>query len=126
MDGNGGLEEGKGSRAFGLVLAVLFALVGRKHGYGWFYASGLVAAVALLKPALLGPIERRWMRLAEAIGRVNTFIILVVVYYLLLTPVALVLRLLGDDALDVRGPKRGSYWRPHKTGDDLTAYERQY
>ena len=60
------------------------------------------------------------------IGFVVSFVLLAVFYFLLLTPVALVFRLIGRDALrrrfDAAAP---SYWVPHKTNQDLQRYFHQ-
>ncbi|HEU4749107.1 MAG TPA: hypothetical protein VFS56_11440, partial [Gemmatimonadaceae bacterium] len=46
----------------------------------------------LLIPGRLGPVRRAWMRLGEGIGRITTPVILAIVYYAVVTPVALVRR----------------------------------
>lgn len=56
---------------------------------------GLVVP-GLAAPAVLRPVERRWMRFAEVLGRVNARIILSVFWVVVMTPVGLVRRLFGD------------------------------
>jgi hypothetical protein len=45
---------------------------------------------------VLGPVEKAWMRFAEVLGRINTRIILTVLYCLVMTPVGLLRRWLAD------------------------------
>ena len=81
---------------------------------------------ALLAPAPLRPLYRRWMRLAEALGWLNTRIILILVYYLVVTPIGLVLRLLRRSPLAMN-ERHGSFWaRPerHSWGDKH--FEKQF
>lgn len=50
------------------------------------------------------------MRFAQALGWVNTRIILSLVYFLIFTPIALFFRLIGKDPMDRSFEKRDSYW----------------
>ncbi len=123
----------KDLRIFGLVLGALLAFLGWRLKAKWHvsFASALwvlgaaSAAAALAAPAALEPVERRWLVVARAVGKVNTFVMLLIVYYLVLTPFALVRRLWAGDPLErAWGP--GSYWKKRTSGEDLTSYERQF
>ena len=51
---------------------------------------------------VLGPVEKVWMKVAEALGFVSTRVILTVAFYLIIVPVGLVIRLLGRDLLSLK------------------------
>ncbi|MGI8783349.1 MAG: SxtJ family membrane protein [Acidobacteriota bacterium] len=95
-------------RKFGLVVGALFCVIGlwpllwRGHPPRWWaVAPGLALAIAgLLAPMVLGPLYRVWMGLAQVLGWINTRIVLGLVYFALITPTAMVLRLLGKDPLN--------------------------
>ncbi len=70
----------------------------------------LLAAVA---PALLAGPHRAWMRLARVLGAVNGFLFLSLLFFLVLTPLGVVLRLFGRDELKRRGPAPASMWEPY-------------
>ena len=58
------------------------------------YAVGaLFALLAAAAPRALVPLYKPWMRLAEALGWLNTRILLILIFYLVVTPIGLVLRL---------------------------------
>lgn len=125
----------KDLRAFGLILAGLLGLLGRKlYMRGWaagpaLWAVCLVLVVlALARPRLLEPLVRRWMKVARVLAFVNTFVVLAVVYYVLLTPFALILRLRSRDPLEEKPNDAPSYWKPRdrREAEGLTAYERQF
>jgi hypothetical protein len=59
-------------------------------------AAAILAAMALIFPALLRPVYTVWMRFAEALGWVNTRIILSVIFFLLFFPVGMIMRLFND------------------------------
>lgn len=75
----------------------------------------LLAAVA---PALLHPVYRGWMRVGEVLGWINTRILLTLVFFLVVTPIGLLMRLFGRSPIAVR--RNDSYWvdvEPHSYGD---------
>ena len=62
-------------------------------------------------PPWLQPIARLWLALGHRLGVINTFIILALVYYLVVTPLALLFRLTGRDALGLKWRKQdASHW----------------
>jgi hypothetical protein len=53
------------------------------------------------------------MKIARALGVVMTTIILTLTFFLVMTPMGLLLRLMGKDLLGMRGdPAIASYWTP--------------
>ena len=85
----------------------------------------LFAVLALVAPRSLGPINRGWMHLAEALGWINTRILLIVIFYLVVTPLGLVMRLFRRDPLAVT--KRDTYWtEPPKNSYGDRHYEKQF
>lgn len=55
-------------------------------------------------------LTRHWMRFAKTLGRVNAIFLLTVVYFLVIGPGSLLLKLFGKDLLDRQSEKRDSYW----------------
>jgi len=105
--------------AFGVLCAVLFWR--EKAVLAWVFcgvaATLLVAGLAV--PARLGPLYRAWMRMAAAISKVTTPIFMGVVYFLVLTPTGLVMRLFGRSPIAHRRVN-DSRWHSRaegKTGD---------
>jgi len=70
----------------------------------------LLAAGAAI-PARLGPVYRAWMGLAQAISRVTTPVFMGVVFFAVLTPMGLVMRLFGRNPIRHRAVNQ-SYWGP--------------
>jgi len=123
------------NRRFGLVMAAAlnvlaalsFALGGRVAL--WLVGTGVLMAVAAwVAPGLLNPFRVAWMKLAHVLGIVNSRIILTVIFAVVVTPIALLMRMLGRSPID-RGPDpaRGSYWQARQT-EEFTAkrMERQF
>jgi hypothetical protein len=90
--------------------------------------AGLLAAAGLLVPRALGPVERWWLRLGLVLAWVNTRIILTVLFYLVVTPIALVMRIFRDP-LDRRlAADATTYWhrRAPRPDNPAAGYEHQF
>ena len=72
--------------------------------------GGTLLVAGVLVPGRLGPIYRAWMRMALAISKVTTPVFMAVVYYVVLTPSGLLMRLFGRQPI-VHRPENGSFWR---------------
>ena len=77
--------------------------------------GGLLALAGLAIPTQLGPVERTWMRLAHAISKVTTPIVMGGMYLLVITPVGLLRRTLGGNPM-VHARQDDSYWRSRPPG----------
>jgi len=123
-------------RKFGLTLLVLFPLFGaflawRLGRMGVFYGcTGIGVGVELL--VLCVPrtgvwVYKGWMGLALVLGYGVGPVVMALVYYGVLTPIALVLRARGNDSLQRRRKPAGeSYWVPLEHRTDVRSYERQF
>lgn len=95
-------------REFGFVLAGGVALMFglfipwlRESGYPWWpWAFAAVAAlIALSAPRALGPLYRGWIKVGSWLGWINSRIILGIVFYIVVLPMGLVMRLTGKDPM---------------------------
>lgn len=131
-------QRQKQLKVFGYGLPLILVFLGARHGlkHGWdllsFVLIGValcVLAIALWNKPVLEKIFIYWMKVAKIIGSVVTFVILLVVYYLVFTPVACVLRLSGKDFM-CRQWKAGtdSYWMVRKNFDHQNSqdYTKQF
>lgn len=111
------------------LIISLLVLFRRKHSPMPFFTVSLVFfACAFIAPILLKPVYIFWMKLAHALGWINTRLILTALFYLVFTPIALIIRLMRKDLLDVKIEKnRESYWRKKEIIDIAKDnYERQF
>ena len=94
-------------------------------------ALGLMAVVfgvlGLVRPLAVRWLFRTWMVLAFPIGWLVSQAMLLLMFYLLITPVALFFRALGRDLLARKpAPSRATFWEPKGQPDDIRSYFRQY
>jgi len=121
-------------RRFGLTLALVLAVLSvifylkQKSFYPYFSALSLLFLVtALAKPLILEPVERLLMKVTSAIGSILTAIILSVLYFAVITPIGILLKMSGKDLLNLRKVDAASYWIKKEEGDlSKERYEKQF
>lgn len=91
-------------------------------------AIGLLGMFAMLaSSALATRLYRGWMFAALPIGWVISHVILGAVYYLVITPIGLILRAVGNDPMQRRIDRAAAtYWIPHTQQTDSSRYFRQF
>ena len=105
-------------RSFGIVFTLVFLAVGgwvvsegQSKGWLFFVSAALFLVVAIARPSILGPLNRAWAKFGLLLGRVINPVVLGVVFFLVVTPIAVVLRLWGKDSLHLKSnPDLKSYW----------------
>ncbi|HUG35791.1 MAG TPA: SxtJ family membrane protein [Candidatus Limnocylindrales bacterium] len=110
--------EGSSNRAFGFVFASVFVLIGAgsllRGGPARPWALAVAAVflgLAVLYPRALAPLNRLWMRLGMLLQRVTSPIVLGLLFYGTITPIGLLMRMLGKTPLRL-APEPGArtYW----------------
>ena len=121
---------------FGALFAMFFALIGGM--IWWKFPAPTVAYVIWSVAALLTilfyavrslrkPIYLGWIQITYPIGWVVSHTAMAVIYYLVLTPVGLLMRLFGRDPMERRfNVGTPSYWVEHEPAGDPSRYFRQF
>ena len=110
--------ERSSNRSFGLVFAAVFAVIGLwplldgAPARWWAVVVGAAfLVVALVAPAVLDPANRVWHRFGLLLHRIVNPVVTGLLFYVAVTPTAVVMRLAGKDPLRLRfDPKAASYW----------------
>ena len=105
-------------RSFGIVFTVVFVIVAlwplTDGGPLRIWASvvaALILGIALVRPSLLAPFNRLWFQFGLLLSKIMNPIVMGLVFYLAVTPTALIMRLRGKDLLDRRlDPAARTYW----------------
>lgn len=123
--------QGSTDRSFGLVFAAFFTLLAlaplRRHLPVRLWSLVLAAVLlllALFRPVWLHLLNRAWTQLGLALAKIVTPVVMGAMFYLVFTPAALLLRLLGKDPLNLAVDKAAaSYWierrPPGPPGDSM-------
>lgn len=86
-----------------------------------------LALVGLLWPAGARMFDRSWMFIAGVLGYINSRILLSIMFYGVMAPYGLIMRLFGRNTMNRRGPNQETYWIPRqKTRQMPAGFERQF
>jgi len=89
--------------------------------------SCLTFAVSISRPSLLNTPNRLWMKFSLLLARFISPIILGVLFYILISPLALALRLFGRDELHLKTKNLATNWQSRKiSGYSLDSFKNQY
>ena len=122
-------------RQFGITISlVLFLLgswlwwTGREEGNTLFIIATLLLSLSLVLPRILIPLQKLWMTLALLLGWLMTRVILITLYYLVVTPIGLLAKLCGKDFLNRKFDREAqSYWIPKEPSPPgKKKYENQF
>ena len=110
--------EGSSDRSFGGVFAVVFLVIAvwpllSGGGLRWWAlaVAALFAVVAIAMPALLAGLNRQWMKFGILLGRIVSPVALGLLFYGVVTPLGILLRLAGKDPLRLKYDRgANSYW----------------
>ena len=110
------------NRSFGIVFFILFLLVAlyptiNSEGIRmWSIIVSLIFLVlGLLDSKILTPLNKVWFKFGILLGRVISPLIMGVIFFFVVTPIGLIMRILGKDVLNLKYNSNKTYWI-EKTG----------
>jgi len=122
------------NRAFGLVMAAAFGLIGawqawagRSWGLGALAVAAAFLLAALAAPGVLAPLNRLWLRFGLLLHRVVNPVVMAVLFFGVVLPTGLLMRALGKRPLALgRDPARASYWERRAPGEAPARFHQQF
>ena len=110
------------NRSFGILFFIVFLIVGLwplKNGGDpsqlFLIISGIFLILGLLNSKILTPLNNLWIKFGELLGKIIAPIVMGVVYFIILTPISLLVRIFGKDLLGLKYSKNlNSYWITRK------------
>ena len=111
--------EGSSDRSFGLVFTAVFVIIGLwplvfRDGHVRIWALAVAVAflvVSILRPGLLAPLNRVWFKFGMVLHRIVNPVIMGLIFFVVITPIAIVMRLAGRDPLRLKkSESAASYW----------------
>ena len=111
------MRETGSNKNFGIVFFIVFLLIavwplidGQSLRVWSLIVSLIFLVLGLLNSKLLNPLNLAWVKFGKILGKVVAPIVLGVVYFIIITPIGLFLRLTGKDLLQTKFSKNNSYW----------------
>jgi len=105
------------NRNFGIVfftvflIIALYPLINNEDVRIWSLVISLLFLIlGLLKSKILTPLNKLWFKFGIYLGRIISPIIMGIIFFLVVTPIGFVMRLLGKDVLNLKYHNNKSYW----------------
>ena len=125
------MDKISSNRSFGILFCIVFAIVAL-----WPIMSGgslriwpipislIFLILGLLNSKLLNPLNFAWVKFGELLGRIIAPIVMAIIYFIIVTPIGLFMRLIGKDLLNTKFSKNSSYWI--KRDKNIGSMKRQF
>ena len=126
------MHKRSSNRSFGLLFFVVFLVIAfwpltKKSEINLYLISiALIFSVlGLLNSKILSPLNKAWIKLGEILGRIVAPVVMAVVYFIILTPISLLVRLFGKDLIGMKFSNDiKSYWIKRKK--NLGSMDKQF
>ena len=110
------------NRSFGILFFVVFLILsllplknGKNLNFYFLSASGIFLILGAFNSKMLSPLNKIWVKFGELLGIIIAPIVMGIVYFVILTPVSLVVRVFGKDLLGLKFIKaKETYWIKRK------------
>ncbi len=126
------MKQKNQNRSFGLLFFIVFLVIAlwplTKKGDINLYLISIALiflVLGLLNSKILSPFNKAWIKLGEILGRIIAPIVMAIVYFLILTPISLLVRLFGKDLIGMKFSNDiKSYWIKRKK--NLGSMDKQF
>ena len=120
------------NKSFGILFFVVFLGVGlwpltndNNPNIYLIIISTIFLILGLLNSKLLSPLNLFWIKFGELLGKIIAPVVMAIIYFLILTPISLMVRLFGKDLLGLKFSKQlKTYWIKRKK--DLGSMDKQF
>ena len=104
-------------KTFGLVFSFVFLLIsvwpvlsGNSIRLPGLFISAFLLVLSFVKPEFLKPFNFLWMKLGEILGKIVPPIVMLIIFFLIVTPTGFLLRIFKKDILRLKLSNSNSYW----------------
>ena len=125
------MKNKENNRSFGILFFIVFLLVAIWPVINsepiriWsIIISTLFLILGITNSKILTPLKRGWIKLGEILGKVVAPIIMGFIYFIIITPIGILMRLFGKDLLNIKFNKNKSYWI--KREKNINTMKRQF
>ena len=111
------MNKKNNNKGFGILFFIVFLLIALwpiLNGGNLRIWSLLIGAIflvlGLLDSKILNPFKKIWIKFGELLGKVIAPLVLSIIYFIVITPIGLLLRIFGKDLLGTKLLDKKSYW----------------
>ena len=126
------MNKKSSNKSFGILFFVVFLGLGlwpltndNNPNIYLIIISTIFLILGLLNSKLLSPLNSFWIKFGELLGKIIAPMVMAIIYFLILTPISLIVRLFGKDLLGLKFSKQlKTYWIKRKK--DLGSMNKQF
>jgi hypothetical protein len=126
------LNKKSSNKSFGILFFVVFLGLGiwpltndNNPNINLIIISIIFLILGLLNSKLLSPLNSLWIKFGELLGKIIAPVVMAIIYFFILTPISLMVRLFGKDLLGLNFTKQlQTYWIKRKK--DLGSMDKQF
>jgi len=105
------------NKSFGIVFFTDFFIIsiwpllsGNEIRYWSLVISVIFLILGIIKSRILTPLNKAWFKIGILLGNIISPIIMGIIFFLVVTPTSLIMRILGKDLLNLKKNNKNSYW----------------
>tara|TARA_Y100001958_G_C21230583_1_gene556278 strand:+ start:528 stop:905 length:378 start_codon:yes stop_codon:yes gene_type:complete len=125
------MNKKESNRGFGILFFIVFVIIsiwplfkGGDLRLWSLIIAFIFLVLGLLNSKFLTPAKRIWIRFGELLGKIISPIVLSIIFFLLITPIGILMKILRKDLLNLRFTKDKTYWI--KRNKDLGSMNNQF
>ena len=125
------MRKNENNKSFGILFFIVFFLIAIWPIIDsgsiriWSIVLSFVFLIlGILNSKILSPLKSAWIKLGEVLGKIIAPIVMGFIYFLIITPIGILMRLIGKDLLSIKYNKNNSYWI--KRAKNINTMRRQF
>ena len=111
------MKKNENNKSFGILFFIVFFLIAiwpiidSGSVRIWSIMLSLIFLIlGILNSKILSPLKSAWIKLGEVLGKIIAPIVMGFIYFIIITPIGILMRLIGKDLLGIKYSKNNSYW----------------
>ena len=125
------MQKKENNKSFGILFFIIFLLIALwpllNSEFIRMWALGIASiflVLGFINSKILTPVKKSWFKLGEILGKIIAPIVMGLIYFLIITPIGLLMRLVGKDVLNLKFNKNDTYWI--KRAKNINTMKRQF
>ena len=105
------------NKSFGIIFFIVFFLIGfypvffEENIRIWSILISLVFLIlGIFNSKILTPLNKIWFKFGILLGKIISPLIMAIIFFLVVTPIGIIMRVLGKDLLNLKKNTEDSYW----------------
>ncbi len=125
------MHKKENNKSFGILFFIIFLLIAlwplinSQFIRLWaLVIASIFLVLGITNSKILTPVKKSWIKLGEILGKIIAPIVMGFIYFIIITPIGLLMRLIGKDVLNLKLNKNDSYWI--KRAKNVNTMKRQF